>query len=745
VRIPTPDAFAALQNLPLGARTTAAGRQAALAQLAFLRDIYSQNPVLRNVSTTLVNGVPIATGQTNVNIVDPSTYHSPFARGDYQMGAGDRFTVRYSLNHRTDENAISNLGFGPLFAGNQKLIDTNLAAGNAHVFSSDMLNEFRFSLVRRDLDFPENDPNTPTATITGLFTVGGSASFPQSRVTNAYQFSNTTTRTQGRHTLKFGADIRYNDVDNISAFDSKGTFTFNNLQDFVNNEAFRFTQALQTSSWFATQWQTFWFAQDDFRLTPDLTLNLGLRYELSTVPLGMLGNTDPESLAVGAQAPVEKDTNNWAPRVGFAWTPRSSNRFIGDGQTVIRGGFGIAYDVLFYNLLVVNASNYPRVAVGEVFEVANVYPNLLPVSGAPVFNPLNVWVNSAAETESPESRFYSLSLQREVGDYVFEVGYSGSRGYKGINQIEGNPALLTPEQAALVASTRNAAAIPALQARRISPQWGSRVLIPASTGPGGNDVEARSDYHALILSGNRRFSDGLQVNAHYTYSRWYSNNDGSLAEGGTESGSNQRPQSMFDYEVEWSRSAFDRPHRFAASYVWEVPGPDSGLLGAVLGGWQVSGVTSAQSGRPFTIVTGVDSSGDGNTGSDRPNINPNGSFVWDKEHRNFVNNNYYVVPLGTNNLPLPNSLGNGNAPRNGERMAHVWNTDANVMKHFSIGGTRRLTFRVDALNTFNQDNFGGAQQTTIPTTFNNMSSPSFGQNTNNWGRRSLQMSVSVDW
>ena len=745
VRIPTPEGLAALQNVPLGPRTTPAGRQATLAQLAFLRDIHALNPAFRNVSTTLVNGVPIATGQTNVGIVDPSTYHSGFARGDYQMRDRDRMTVRYSLNHRTDVNGISNLGFGPLFAGNQTLIDTNFAATNAHIFTPTTVNEVRFSLVRRDLDFPENDPRTPTATVTGLFTVGGNSNFPQSRVSNSYQLSNTTTRTMERHTLKFGADIRYNDVDNISGFDTKGTFLFNNLEDFVNNEAFRFTQALQTASWFATQWQTFWFAQDDIRITPDLTVNLGLRYELSGVPLGMLGNTDQESLAAGARGPVTTDTNNWAPRVGFAWSPRSTSRWFGDGQTVFRGGFGIGYDVLFYNLLSVNAANYPRVVVAQVDNVANVYPNLLPVSATPVFSPLAVYVNSVEETGNPESRFYSLTVQREVGNYVFEVGYSGSRGSKGINQIEGNPAILTPAQAALVASTRNAAAIPALQARRINPQQGSRVLIPAYVGPAGNDVEARSDYHALIMSASRRLSNRLQFNTHYTYSRWYSNNDASLGEGGTESGASQRPQSMFDYDVEWSRSVFDRPHRFALSYIWEIPGPDSGVPGAALGGWQFSGVTQAQSGRPFTIVTGVDSSGDANTGSDRPNINPAGTFVWDKEHRNFTNNGYYVVPLGTNNLPLANSLGDGNAPRNGERMAGFWNTDLSVMKRFRIGGSRRLTFRVDAFNVFNQDNYGGAPGTTIPNTFNNMSSPSFGQNTNNWGRRNVQLSLKADW
>jgi hypothetical protein len=164
------------------------------------------------------------------------------------------------------------------------------------------------------------------------------------------------------------------------------------------------------------------------------------------------------------------------------------------------------------------------------------------------------------------------------------------------------------------------------------------------------------------------------------------------------------------------------------------------VLGQVIGGWQLSGVTAAQSGRPFTIVTGVDSNGDANIGSDRPNINPSGTFVWDDEHRNFTNNGYYTVPLGTNGLPLANSLGNGNAPRNGERMPGYWNTDLGLMKRFDLPGTVRFTVRADAFNVFNQDNYGGAPNTTVPASFADMSSPSFGQNNNNWGRRIVQLS-----
>jgi hypothetical protein len=737
VRIPTPAGFAALQGVPLRPGQSAASRQAVLGQLAFLQDVFGQGAVFRDLETQLVNGVPIETGDTNVNIVAPSTYHTVLGRVDTRFGTRDTLTVRYSLNDSEDTNQISNCDFGPTFCGSQSLNDTNFAVSNTHIFGPQVLNEARFSLVRRDLAFPENDPTSPTATISGLFTVGGASNFPQSRVTDTYQLSDTLTWTLSRHTLKAGADVRYNKADNLSGFDSKGTFTFDSLEDFMNNNAFRLTQALQTASWNATQWQSSFFIQDDFRLTPELTINAGLRYELAEVPLGLFGATDPESLAVLVPGPVETDTNNWAPRVGFAYSPQSNNWLLGDGNTVFRGGFGIGYDVIFYNLLTVNGSNYPRVATANTFDVVDVYPGLLEAKATPEFDPLNAYVNSQQDTENPEQRFYSFSVQREIGNNVFEIGYSGSRGYKGINQILANPALLSEEQAAAVRAAGDPTVIPSVQERRLFPDIGNRVLIPATVGPGGNDVEARSRYNAFFVSGQRRLTNGLQVNASYTWSQYESNNDASLGEGGTD-GSSQRPQNMFDYDAEWSVSQYDRPHRFTAAYLWEIPGPRTGVLGQILGGWQVSGVTSGQSGRPFTIVTGVDSNGDANTGSDRPNVDGSGSFTWDEDHRHFTNNGFYVVPLGPNGLPLTNSLsGGGNAGRNTERAAAFWNTDLALMKRFHITGTTRFIVRIDAFNVLNQDNYGKPVST--------MSSASFGRNTNDWGRRILQLSGKISF
>ena len=146
VRIPTQSGFAALGGVPLRAGQPASSRQAVLDRLSFLNDVYAQNPAFRNLNTQLVNGVPIETGQTNVSITQPSTYHYFMGRIDHRLTDSDNLTLRYYYNKRTDTDQVSNLQFGPTFAGSQDLKDTNLAASHTHIFGPSVVNEFRFSL-----------------------------------------------------------------------------------------------------------------------------------------------------------------------------------------------------------------------------------------------------------------------------------------------------------------------------------------------------------------------------------------------------------------------------------------------------------------------------------------------------------------------------------------------------------------------------------------------------------------------
>ena len=741
IRIPTPAGFAALATVPLRAGQSAASRANVLNALGFLNNIYAQNPNFRNLTNITVSGVPIQTGQTNIGISQPFDASNYLFRFDHKIGDSDNLTLRYIFNKSVQENVVSNLNFGSLYAGDQFLKDANLAFSESHVFNSSVINEFRFSFIRRNLDFPEHDTVTPTTTIGGLVAFGGANNFPQSRISNFYQFSDTLTWTKGKHTLKFGGDIRHNILKNFSGFDFKGTFGFANLTDYMNNNATSFTQAFSAADFDAVQDQHFVFVHDDWRVTSGLTLNLGLRYETSSIPFGFFGTTDPAQLAALVQPPVKRDSNNWAPVFGFAYSPSFEDGFLGrlfgNRLTSIRGGFRKAYDVLFYNILVVNAGNFPITTSITQNNVLDVYPFLAPGGNPPTFNPLATFVNSPPNVENPESYLYSLSIQREVArKYVFEIGYSGSRSIHGVNQLQNNPAILTPAQIATVIASGNPNSIPAVQARRIFPTLGQRVIIGDS---------AQGTYNAGFLSVRRRFSNGLTFDIAYTYSNLMSDNDESLGVGAITAGSPQIPQDFGNYKAERSRSVFDRPHRFVTNFLYEIPMPgfikDNSFANAFIGGFQISGIISFQSGQPFTILTGVDSNGNGQA-ADRPNFVPGGIFLPDPVTGNLRTftaprvGGAFFVPLLANGFPMANSLGNGNLGKNTLRAPSFWNADFSVLKRFKLPwgteGGHRIDIRADFINAFNGDNYG------IPV--NNMNSADFGRNLNNWGNRSITLS-----
>jgi len=738
IRIPTPAGFAALSTIPLRSGQSAASRAAVLNSISFLNSAYTLNPVFRSLTNTVVNGVPIQTGLTNLPAIQPTNVYNNTLRIDHRLTENDTLTGRYISNKPTNINQISNTQFGSLFAGDQAIWDQNFAASETHVFGQQTLNEFRFSYIRRNLQFPEYDPKTPSTTIGGFFSIGGASNFPQGRIQDSFQFSDTLSVQRGRNAFKFGADIRRIKLFNLAAFDSKGTFNFNNFQDFLNNNAISFQQALQTATFDARQTQQFYFVQDDIRVNENLTVNLGLRYEYSSVPFGFFGATDAQSLGALVPGPVKPDKNNWAPGFGFAYAPHSKsgfmNKIFGDGTGVLRGGYRTSYDVLFYNILTVNASNFPRVVVGRIDNALDLYPNVAPVTGAAVFSPLATYVNTPSDAKTPNSQIYSLSFQREIHrNYVIEVAYTGSRSRNQVNQLQANNAALTAAQAATVAATGSTTSIPSVQARRAFPLIGPRVLIATT---------AKANYNAGFVTVSRKFSRGLQFGIAYTYGKLMSDNDESLGVGAITAGSPQIPQDFLNITAEHSLSAFDRKHRFVANYIYEVPMPGfargNSALSRIFGGWEISGITTRQSGQPFTILTGVDSNGNG-AGGDRPNLNPSGQIILDPtthDLRSFTTTGSpFVVPRGSTGLPLAFSLGNGSLGRNTYRGPGFYNTDLSLSKVIKLHEVRQLVLRADFLNAFNQNNFGNP--------VNSLNSTDFGKNLNNWGNRSITLGAKV--
>jgi len=746
--IPTPDGFAALQRVPLGPGQTADSRKAVLDAMSFLPSIHQiVGNNYQNVRNVSVNGTPIQVGTIRIPLANPYDFWYYQGRTDFALTKVDQLSYRLQIDKRNQPDVISNLQFGKLFSGAQTILSQNHALSETHMFSPRFINEFRFSFVRRNLDFPENDPRSSTVGISGFFTIGGASNFPQGRIQNTFQWQNVSTYTLNRHSLKFGVDLRRNRLFNRAGFDSKGTWTFNSLEDFLNNRAFSLVQAINEATFDARQTNQYYFFQDDIKVTKNLTVNLGARYEYSGVPFGFFGATEPQVRAAVVPGPVQPDKNNWAPRAALAWSPTPKDgllrKLFGDGQTVFRGGYGMSYDVLFYNILTVNASNYPRVVVQNTTqpETFNLFPKLAPkVATAPRFDPLATFVNSPEDTQNPTTHFYSFSIQRQLmANYLLEIGYTGSRSYHGIRQGQLNPGILTAQQAATVIATRNPNSIPSLQARRLYPQFGSRVTIEST---------ALANYNAMFIRLDKKLSHGLTIGGNYTWSALLSDNDESLGVADIVNSSPQVPQDYFNYRNEWSRSVFDRPHRLAIYYTYKLPWFSTGVAASkpvahVFSGWTISGFSDWQSGQPFTIRTGVDSAGIGTATPARPNYNPNGVLTKDPvtgDLRTFVTpidgSGIVFAPLGTNNIPMNNTMpGGGNLGRNTFRGPSFANWNFGVHKTIPVTERWKVQLRADWTNLWNHRNFGNPVAT--------MNSPAFGANTTDPGGRTMLVSAKI--
>ena len=725
VTIPTPAGYAALSSVPLGTDQTPESRQAALSALSFLPGIQSRvknydNVQNLNIVTTYADGsritVPVQIGTVLMPVASPSNFWYNAGRLDHRFSDKDNVTYRYHLDKRNQSNLTSNLGFGDRFSADESLLRQNHAISETHVVNSHLLNEARVAYVRSHLDFPEHDPKTATTNITGFFTIGGSSIFPQGRVEQLYEFQDVATWISGRNSFKFGGDVRRNMLYGRFGSNSKGTWTFAGLPQFLFSTPSTLVQAVNESTFNVNQWHHAYFFQDDFKATRNLTFNLGMRYEYSTIPAGFFGATDPAVRAVGVPGPAQPDTNNWAPRFGFAYSPTA--------KTSIRGGFGMSYDVLFYNIVASAASNYPRVVTQTTTgaAIANQYPALAPkVATVPPLNPLASFTNTPDQVQNPTVNFWNLSIQRELGrNYVLELGYTGNRSYHNLRPRQANPGVLTAAQADVVFATglANRAGV-----QRLNPAWGSRSLLETS---------AKASYEAGYVKFDKRMSHGLLVGANYTWSATFSDNDEAYTDTDISPWSSQQAQDFFNLRNEWSRSVFDRPHRFAVHYTYEIPWFKSGpaALRHVFAGWQASGATEYQSGQVFTITTGVDTVGSLLTSSfpGRPNYNPNGIFTKDAvtgDLRTFstpLDGTGIVVAPMKNNLILANSMpGGGNLGRNTFRGPSFQNWNFSLSRKVQIRENWQLQLRTDFVNMWNHNNFRPADA--------RMSSPTFGLNT----------------
>ena len=548
-------------------------------------------------------------------------------RVDFTPRSQDSFSFRYlhdrnSLSPDFFNNGTALVGFDTQQGG-----PTELGAGTwTHVFGPNIVNELRASETRLGFTFSPTaaslaNPLYALGTIgianvavdnTGHSSLGPDQNFPQGRHQDLYQIQNTVSITRGRQTMRVGFDIGRTIESDLISLNAKGELDFASggtgvtaLGNFLQNQLG--SSGTATKTFGSTRvdphgYRSGVFAQDDVKVSPDLTLNLGVRYDYLTNPENSLkfpaiDPTNPYQ-AIDTVIKVKHDTKNIAPRFGFAYSPHGDG-FFGHGKTVARGGFGMFYDSPFSNFVVNAAQATPNAVSGTLTStddnglpnasslIATITPTLLPTSSVTsvvknMVNPLTYQFNLGVERELPGSNLIALRYVGSLGKKLYanrQFNYKDGTG------------------------------------KRLNP---SRGVINAR----GNF--ASSDYNAAQVEFTHSFAHGLLVSANYVFSKSLDNSSEIFATGGANT-SYQADLGPNGYAQEWGPSAYDHRQFVSASYVWAPAGFTSanGFANAALGvlsrHWTISGVEQFQTGSYSTFDNiGFDTNRDGSVTNDRP-------------------------------------------------------------------------------------------------------------------------------
>jgi hypothetical protein len=669
-------------------------------------------------------------GQTFTVPVGNLTGSTAFKFDDWQgsVRVDHRLSEKHSLSGRYIVDAPDSKGSGQATPpGNSSQNVTRSRGVNltlTSVLSPRLVNEWRGAYLRRASNTSAQDPSSeliPSIEISELGMIGFNAAdsrtgfglavnLPQFSFQQTYQLQDNVSYTTGNHALKFGVDIRRQQLKQFFFPTIRGRLFYATLDRFVNDVADVATinkplaggQAIYYYDWYDYGV----YGQDEWKIRPNFTLTYGLRYETPGQPItDLVKINDRIVTAAGGNEgfrflPVPKrDKDNFQPRIGFNWNPRTSSEglmgFItGGDKLVVRGGYGRTYDYTFTNIAANIASSFPFVASVTLATVPQsptpVTPNpgpgvnnafvVLPaIQGATGLNPNSLTRTIVAGAlRSPSYDSFSFEVQRELSrDMVLRVGYVGSKGNGLFQTLDGNPRL--PFSSTRVDPTR------------------SVIRLRANA--------ASSIYHSMQTSLEKRLSGGFSAGLHYTWSSFIDTASEIFNPSGAEVAVSQ---DSFNRRADRARSSYDRPHRLAGNFVYELPyfRNQPGLLGRLLGGWQANSSFSFQSGAPFTPLNGSDPTGalsgiDGLVGSAiRANVNTNLPLSQMSVEQ--------LVAAGGRGLFRTLGTGQrvGNAGRNILRADGVNNIDFGILKNTRLGESQKIQLRADFYNATNTRDFG---------------------------------------
>lgn len=670
------------------------------------------------------------------------------ARLDHRLTQRADLTFRYSFGDRNLFEPFTGPTFSlvPGFGDTVKRRSQNAMAALTFVLSPSLVNETRVALIRvaasvtqeasrrnQDLGLPVVSQNPRDAglsfiTVTGFSPLGDEGNNPQNSVTNVYQVLDTASYVRGRHLIKFGGDLRFAQQNAFRDVESRGRLTFSPFAQISGNALadlllgfplFTSVARVDNPQHLRTQSYNLFF-NDSFRITPRLTLNAGLRYEYNTPPVDTADRANVYDVATRTLVRVgtsgvprggfTPDKNNFAPRVGFAWT-------LGEDQkTVVRAGYGVYYDqaplapgeALYFNSPFFDNNIFFSLP-GLPLTLSNPFPSFFP------FPLPDSALAIQRDLRTAYMQHWNLNVQRKLpGKSILEIAYVGSKGTKLLTARDINQ----PQPSALPPG------FPFVP--RPNPQFDDIDLL---------ESRANSNYNSFQARFQQRLSNGLAALVSYTWSKSIDDASNFFSSAGDPN----FPQNSYDARSERGRSNFDVRHRLSASYSYDLPFgmgrrylDDSGWVSTILSGWQTFGIVTLQTGRPFTValLSEIDNSGTGRSilgfgANDRPNVAGNPNLSQRSPQRWFNQSAFAFPPRGTF----------GNAGRNILEGPGYRNVNASLIKDTSLSERLNLQIRAEVFNLFNHPNLN------LPDNF--LGSPTFGQITSAREPRHIQFGVKL--
>ena len=653
---------------------------------------------------------------------------------DYNISSSDQMRGRYVYNRSVGLDFTPNL---PAFFLPAPTKNHLLTISEYHTFRSNLTNEFRVGYNRftnvtdtGNFQFPGLDsfPNLEFFDIN--LQVGPDPNGPQFTIQNLYQALDTVTWTKGRHAFKFGVEGRKYISPQSFTQRSRGDYDYTTLDLYIRDFTpdFLAERSLGNPVYYGDQSALYVFANDDWRIRHNLTLNLGVRYEYTTIPAG----ERLQSLNQDASVPGLIDfseprasKNNWGPRVGLAYSPGTS------GRTSIRAGAGISFDVLYDNIGILSLPPQLSGTIdcpgpgcppdGSFLADGGIPPT---AGGIVTFPDLLTQRESTANhivvnQLSPTSYQWSLGVQHSFGkDYTVEVRYVGTRGVhlntqERINRqtktspTEFLPTFTTaPDQATLDALpltlndiNANSSFVPAYA----NAGFDAQSLVQFT--PNGDSI-----YHGLATQVTKRMSNGLQFIASYTWSHTI---DDSTADFFTTVLTPRRTQDFQNLGADRSNSALDHRHRFTVALLYDVPffkQKNNWFAKNIIGNWKLAPVYTYQTGEWATVESNQDANRNGDAAGDRAILNTSATTKGTGTDVTALTNSSGDTVAYLADDPTAQYIRAGlgalaTVGRNTLLTKPINNVDLTAAKGINLTERFRIEFNANAFNLFNHAQF----------------------------------------